>query len=319
MHLTAVRWVFAIGAGLAAATTAFAQMGPASLTYADGAVTRVHAGAPAATTIGVSVMGGDQIATASGRAEITFTDGTVVNLDRNAAIIVHDGERFQALRGRISLRTSGAKQYTAETAATKVQVQVGSVIEITANPERTEAFLRVLSGAARLESSWGTQRVTDYHTAQLSGAARAPVVTKTAHSTSDEFERWALARTVLATSTALKGTENGGGVAYFPYYYYGYSYPYPYYPYYSSPSYVPPYYPSGPSYPYYSSSYYSAPYSYYNSYNHYPYSSYRPSYEPVYSWRAPTQLPASTWTRPVPYTPPSPVGGMIRGAAVPKP
>ena len=216
MYRTAVRCAIALGLGLVPASSAFAQFGVASLSYADGAVTRLHGGAPAATTIGVSIMDGDQIETGNGRAEVAFLDGTVIHLDRQARVIVQGGDRFQALGGRISLRTSGMKHYIAETAAAKLFVQSGSVVEISINPEKKDVYLRVINGMARVESPWGSQQVPDYNSAYVSGPASAPVVTKVIPGAADEFERWALSRTILATSTPLRGTEGGGGVAYPP-------------------------------------------------------------------------------------------------------
>ena len=329
MYRTAVRCAIALGLGLVPASSAFAQFGVASLSHADGAVTRLHGGAPAATTIGVSIMDGDQIETGNGRAEVVFLDGTVIHMDRQARVIVQGGDRFQALGGRISLRTSGMKHYIAETAAAKLFVQSGSVVDITINPEKRDVYLRVINGMARVESPWGSQQVPDYNSAYVSGPASAPILTKVIPSTADEFERWALSRTIMATSTPLRGTEGGGGVAYWPglyaysswYYPYSYtayqSYYYPYYPtYYSSA----PYYYSTPYY--YSSSYYYVPpvRSYYGGY----YGSYYPSY-PTYggsqSWRTGSgpSRPTSPIFTPRPVATPAPAGGAMRGVAIPRP
>lgn len=314
MDRTAVRWVIALGVGLASASPALAQFGVASLSYADGAVTRIHRGAPAATTIGVSLMDGDQVETANGRAEIAFLDGTVVHLDRYAKVIVEGGDRVQILDGRVSLRTSGQKNYQATIAGTKLHVQLGSVVEIVTKSDKQDVYLRVINGSARIESPWGGQQVPDYHSAYVSGPASAPFLTKVVPSQADEFERWALARTVLATSTPLKGTEGGGGVAYPGYYpYYGYYGYYGYYPtyyaypvYYSRPVYYSPYYVA----PYYSSSYYYVPQSsyyyggYYGGYYGSNYSTYSSSRE-RYSWPA-SSAPSSSIFMPRPLASPAP-------------
>jgi hypothetical protein len=329
MDCTAVRWVIALGVGLASASPALAQFGVASLSHADGAVTRIHRGAPAATTINVSLMDGDQIETANGRAEVAFLDGTVVHLDRHAKVIVESGDKVQVLDGRVSLRTSGQKNYQVAIAGTKLTVQLGSVIEIVTKADKQDVYLRVINGSARIESPWGGQQVPDYHSAYVAGPASAPFLTKVVPTQADEFERWALARTVLATSTPLKGTEGGGGVAYpgyYPYYYgyYGY-YPtyYAYYPvYYARPVYYSPYYYS-PYYPsayypssYYSSSYYYVPPSsyYYNGYYSSNYST-QSSYNERYSWPASPARPSSIFApRPMasPATPPQTTGTIRR-------
>jgi hypothetical protein len=268
MYRTVVRCAIALGLGLVSASSAFAQFGVASLSYADGGVTRLHGGAPAATTIGVSIMDGDQIETGNGRAEVAFLDGTVIQMDRYARVMVQAGDRFQAISGRISLRTSGMKHYVAETTAAKVFVQSGSVVEIISNSAKGDAYLRVINGMARIESPWGHQQVPDYTSAYVAGPTSAPLVTKVTTSTADEFERWALSRTILATSTPLKGTEGGGGVAYWPgiYAYSSWYYPYSYT---ALSSYYGPYY--YPSYYYYSTPYYyGTPYYYSSSYYYVP-------------------------------------------------
>jgi hypothetical protein len=323
MHQSAIRWFCAIGFGLAWTSPALAQQfGVASLTYADGAVTRIHSGAPAATTIGASVMDGDLVATASGRAEVAFGDGTLVHLDSNARVIIRASERVDTLAGRVSLRTAGSRPYTVNTPTGTLFVQPASVVEITTTPEQRDVFVKVFNGSARVESAGSSARVADYHTVRLTGST--PAVNKYSPDLADDFGRWALARTVMATSTPLKGTEGGGGVAYAPGYYYPYS-PYPYYygwypvyyygrPYYSTPSYYYPSYSDGSYY----SSYYSTPRSYYgggdynNSYPRFYSSGER------YSWTLPSS-PHPRAVAPPPASSVAPPANAFRPLPIPKP
>jgi hypothetical protein len=327
MHRPAVRWVLAIGLGILTATPAFAQFGVANLTHADGAVTRLYSGAPAAATINTSLISGDHIETAAGRAEVTFLDNSVAHLDRDTRIVLAANDGFRLLSGRVSLRTSGYKEYRVETAAAMLIVQAGSAVEIRVQAHGADAFMNVIAGVARIDTPAGVRRVNDYYSAYISGPASAPVVTKTASTQADDFGRWTLARTVMATSTALKGTEGGGGVAYAPVYYAGYGYTQPYYAgsYYQSPYYGSSYY--GSSYyanayysrpydrPSYSNLYYAAPYSYYNPYSYAHSYSYPLHRSPGSSWRGSHFLrPAHPIERPMPRSAP-PVRGMTRGAA----
>jgi hypothetical protein len=280
------RWFLAIGVALVIASPAYAQYGVATLTHADGGVTRQHRGAPAATTIGVSIMDGDQIETTNGRAEVTFLDGTLVHLDRNSAVVVLAGERVKMVAGRVSLRTSGSRTYIAETAGSKIHVNTTTVIDMSAQAGRQDATVRVVSGKARVESASGSSQVPDYHRIYLAGPVSAPAVTKVIPEPADEFERWALTRLVMASSTPLKGTEHGGGVAYAPYGYYGY-YGYGYYtvPYAYTYSYTRYYYPVtryystyvAPIYTY-SSPYYGSPYYMSSSSPYYGPTSYSANY-----------------------------------------
>lgn len=359
MPHTTSRLFCAIGFALVVAAPARAeQYGIANLTHADGGVTRQHGGAPAAATIGVSIMDGDLIHTTNARAEITFLDGTLVHLDRESGLLILAGDRVKMLAGRVSLRTSGSRTYIAEAAASKVHVQNNSVIELLAQAGRPDATIRVVSGKARIESPLGTAQVPDYHKAYLAGPSAAPSVSKVMPEPADDFERWALTRLVMASSTPLKGTEHGGGVAYAPYGYgayglYGYSAPYAYtytytryyypvtrYAYpsiapvymYSVPYYGTPYYPSstsayyGPTF--YSSNYYaSTPMRSFYGANINTESSYATPLSSRFTYAPPAATPAPTSSSPsapvtapptAPAAAPSP-GGAAKGVPVPKP
>jgi hypothetical protein len=273
MHRPTARWVFAIGLAIASASPALAQFGVANLSHADGLVTRLRSSAPIAAVAGDSLIEGEQVATAGGRAEVTFLDGAIAHLDRDTRIVLTTGDGFRLLHGRASLRTAGSREYVAETAAARVFVPAGSLVEISVRAE-ADGLLQVISGVARIETAAaGAQRVNDYYTASVSGPGRAPVVARVASTPTDDFGRWTLARTVMATSVALKGSEQDGGVSSTTYYtsppasssYYGSSY-------YQAPSYGS-YYPTSYYTPYYSGAYYpqpyyGTPYSYYNAYSY---------------------------------------------------
>jgi hypothetical protein len=278
MHRSSVRWFLAIGLGFALSSPAHAQFGIATLSHADGPATRLRSGAPIAASIGDSLIEGEQLATASGRAEVTFLDGAIVHLDRDTRIVLTTGATFRLLHGRASLRTSGYKEYVAETAAAKVFVPAGSLVEISVIAE-ADMLLQVISGAARIDTpAAGSQRVTDYHTAYVAGPGHAPIVTRMAATATDDFGRWSLTRTVMATSTALKGSEEAGGINDAAVYYpsngnssygsqaYGSSS-------YGNSYYQTPYYGSSTYGSYYSTSYYPTSYygSYYGSYYASPY------------------------------------------------
>ena len=331
MQRPAVRWVLGIGLGILAATPVFAQSGVANLSHAEGALTRLHLGAPAAAIMDTPLISGDYIETAAGRAEVTFLDNSVAHLDRDTRIVLAANDGFRLLSGRVSLRTSGYTEYRVETAAAMLIVHPGSAVEIRVQANGIDAFMNVIAGVARIDTATGVRRVTDYYTAYISGPASAPVVTKTASTHADDFGRWTLARTVMATSTALKGTEGGGGVAYAPGYYAGDGDSQPHYAgsYYQTPYYGSSYYGvsfyanayySRPYYrPAYSNLYYAAPYSYYNPYSHAHSYAYPLHRSPRSSWRGSDFLrPAHPIQRPMPRSARL-VPGMTRGAAVPRP
>jgi hypothetical protein len=273
MQVTPIRWVLAIALGIAAASPGLAHFGVALLTISDGAVTRVHRGAPASTVQNASLMDGDEIATAEGRAEVTFRDGTIVHLDTFTRLIVRANEKVSLLDGRVIVRTSGLRSYLTETPVGNTRVQPASVTELTVKPEPRDALVRVINGSASVECSYGNTAVAAYSTAHVTASSCRPMVSQWIPPAGDEFERWATTRIVTANSTPAP-----------PYagYWWYYSGPsYVYYPYYYRPVYAAPYYYSPYSYstPYYSSyssysssypSYWSGSYSYYGGY--YPYS-----------------------------------------------
>jgi hypothetical protein len=284
MHRSAVRWLLAIGLGCAVSSPALAQFGIANLSHGDGGVTRLRSGGLIAAAIGDSLIEGEEIATAGGRAEVTFLDGATVHLDRDTRIALTAGDAFRLLHGRASLRTGGYKEYVAETAAAKVFVPAGSLVEISVRAE-ADVLLQVISGVARIATpAAGSQRVGDYHTAYVSGPGQAPVVTRLASTPTDDFGRWTLARTVMATSTTLKGSDKDSGVSYA---YYSSPPPSSYQPSYGGSYYQTPYYGSSYDSSYYPTPYYSMPYRS-NVYHASRYNSYDNPYSYTYSYSYPS-------------------------------
>jgi hypothetical protein len=330
MNYTAA-WVCGIGIAVASASPALAQVGigVGTLSQADASLTRLHRGVAAAATIGTTVMDGDQLETATGRAELSLPDGALIHIDQHARLVVRRGDRLELIDGRISLRTSGARPYDIDTPSAKLHVQPGSVVEITTNADLRDMDLRVISGAAMVETGWGSSRVPDYHRCYVAGPASGPALAKVIPTLSGDFERWALMRTVMATSIPLKGSETSAGVSEPP------GYPYFYGNRYVAPAYYPIYYPdvtyfSTPSY----YSYYPQPYSYYSQPTRdYYYSGYGSYYSGYYSSHYGRPYSSSyreryTWSTPQPVSTPAPsprptftptAPGASRGAVIPKP
>jgi hypothetical protein len=316
---------FAIGLGLALPTAAFAQSGIGTLSHADAGVTRLRLGAPAAATAGTTVLDGDHIQTTNGRAEIALPDGTLLHLDHHARVIVRAGDRSEMLDGRMSVRTGGTKPYLVDVATTKLSIQTGSVVEIASRATLRDMDLRVINGSVQVDTPNGSARVPDYKRCYVAGPASSPAVTNVVPTLAGDFERWALTRTVLATSTPLKGTENGGGVAYAPWIgsYFAYASPiyYPAYVTYYTYPYYPYYYPSYSSYySYYTPSYYTPSSSYYRGYSGYynGYYGYGSSYRESYTFTRPEPAATPRFGPPA-AAPVSTAPGAIRGAAIPKP
>lgn len=318
----------AIGLGFLVPSVAIAQGGVATLSYADAGLTRMHRGAPSPAAAGISLIDGDQLQTANGRAEIAIAGGTFVHLDAHAKLVVR-GDRAELLDGRVSVRTGSARPYLVDVATAHLNIQRGSVVEIASRADVRDMDLRVINGAVQVDTPSGSARVPDYKRCYVAGPGSAPSVTNVLPTAAGDFERWALSRQVLAESTPLKGTENGGGVAYAPWtnsyfayaaplYYQPVYYSYPYYPYYPYYGYYYPTSPSYPSYatPYYASSYYYAPSRsyYYGGYGSY----YSGSSRERYTWSTPPE-PLAT-PKAAPGAAPAPAApGASKGAVIPKP
>lgn len=324
MNCTAA-WVCGIGIAAASASPALAQIGigVGTLSQAEASLTRLHRGVAAAATIGTTVMDGDHLETATGRAELSLPDGALIHIDHQARVIVRRGDRLELIDGRISLRTSGARPYDIETASARLRVQPGSIVEISTNGDLRDMDLRVISGAATVETGWGSSRVPDYHRCYVAGPASGPALSKVLPALAGDFERWALMRTVMATSIPLKGSDTSAGISEPPGYpyFYGNRYAAPvyyptYYPEYVTPFSTPSYYShySQPTRDYYYSGYGSYYSGYYGSYYGGPYGS---SYRERYTWTTP---PAVSTPVPSPrptFTPAAP--GASKGAVIPKP
>ena len=323
-------WMCGIGLAVASATPALAQIGISvgTLSQADASLTRLHRGLPAAATIGATVMDGDQLDTATGRAELSLPDGTLIHIDQHARVVVRRGDRVELIEGRISLRTGGVRPYDIDTSSAKLHVQPGSVVDISTSADLRDMDLRVISGAATVDTGWGSSRVPDYHRCYVAGPASGPALSKVIPSPAGEFERWALMRTVMATSIPLKGSETSAGISEPPGYpyFYGNRYAAPVYyveyatPYYSAPSY---YSSDSSSYPYYSQPargyYYSGYGSYYSGYygSSYYGSPYHNSYRERYTWTTPPTVSTPAPSPGPTFTPAAP--GASRGAVIRKP
>lgn len=324
----------AIGLGLALPAAALAQTGVGTLSHTEAGLTRLHDGMPSAATLGTALLGGDQLQTTDGRAEIALPDGALLHLDHHTRVVVRSGDRAEVLAGRVSVRTGSSKPYLVDVATTKLTIQLASVVEIASNADLRDMDMRVINGSVQVDTPKGSARVPDYKRCYVAGPSSAPAVNSVIPTLAGDFERWALSRQVLAESTPLKGTEGGGGVAYAPWVnaYFAYAapiyyqpvtyYSYPYYPYYTYPSYYPsyPYYPYTYSYSGASSTYYSPSRSYYyGHYGSYYGGYYGGSSRERYTWSAPPQPLASPRTPPTPTPTPWPSAPPAAGAGKPAP
>ena len=192
MLVTARLSLFVVGLGLFVATSASAQTAIAHLSQVEGTVTRLHRFAPALASVGVVLVGGDQIVTAVGRAELTFVDGSLMHLDQHTHVVIAGAARIRLIDGRVSLRTTTA--YTAETSSGIVHVLPQGIFELTANATNRDVLVQVVEGDARIESPLGVESVTSTQAAFVSGPTGRPFVGALVQRQRDSFALWCNSR-----------------------------------------------------------------------------------------------------------------------------
>lgn len=199
---TVVRVVGALGFTLALTSRAAgAADGLAQLTYLEGAATvhRAYVSSPA--NVGAVLAHSDEVRTTTGRAEITFKDGSVLHLDRATRVIVHERERFSVIEGRVFFRSTALSPmgYEAQTDIGRLRVWPRGVFGILVDQKNRQVLVSVAVGEAQVESPWGRTRVTSRQMALVSGATGRPYVTPFFPWRGDGFETWSSSRVLEAT------------------------------------------------------------------------------------------------------------------------
>src|SRR5688500_3088420 len=195
MLVPATRLVLTVGLGLLFASPSLAQPIVGHFSHVEGSVTRLHRFAPAVARVGLMLLAGDQVHVTMGRAEITLTDGSGLQLDEHTRVALHAVDRFQVLDGRLFVQSSGAGPLIAESGNRRIHVAPGSAVEITTT--NTDLLVRVVDGDARIESRWGSDAVAATQSAFVSGPTGQPFVGPFVAFEHDTFHQWAGGRRVF--------------------------------------------------------------------------------------------------------------------------
>jgi hypothetical protein len=171
------------------------------ISHVEGSVTRLHRYVSASARAGIVLLAGDEVHVAMGRAEITLTDGSALQLDEHTRVAVLAVDRVQVLGGRVFVRSSGSGALIVESGGRRLHVMPASDVEVTA-ANGHDLLVRVVEGDARIESSWGSEAVTATQSAFVSGPTGRPFVAPWVASPHDVFHQWAGGRPVVLVPPA---------------------------------------------------------------------------------------------------------------------
>lgn len=181
---------------------------PVSLTYVDGEVQYLNAGAAERADAPSMLIDGDGIRTSRGRAELVFGDGSVLHIDENAAVDLLGERRLRVLAGRVVLRASAATDgYVIDTPAASVRVDSRGEYTLFVDDRQRGLSVSVARGAAEIEQSSERVVVRSGEEARLDGPGVRPQIRAFNSARLDAFERWSLTRyegeTLSASSRRL--------------------------------------------------------------------------------------------------------------------
>jgi hypothetical protein len=207
--VAAVLLVYFVAAGAQAQDSPPPASGlaPANLAYVEGGVEVTHEGVSERADPPTLLEDGDIIRTPSGRAEIVFSDGTILHLDYSTEIELLAPDRVRLLRGRALFRVSAAAahDYVVDTPAAIVRLAPRGEYGIGADDQRGDLDLTVARGVADVDDGTSRSSVRAGERFSLAGPGARPLFQPYNAARFDAFERWSSDRTngfAAATSAA---------------------------------------------------------------------------------------------------------------------
>jgi len=167
-------------------------LAPANLAYVEGGVEVTHEGLSERAVPPMLLEDGDIIRTPSGRAEIVFSDGTLLHLDYNAEIELLSPDRLRLLRGRALFRVTAAAthDYVVDTPAASVRLAPRGEYDIVADDLRADLDLAVARGIADVTDGNGQLTVRAGERVRIAGPGTRPLLQAFNAAQFDAFERW---------------------------------------------------------------------------------------------------------------------------------
>jgi Family of unknown function (DUF6600)/FecR protein len=175
---------------------------PPHVAYIDGAVTLEREGQAELASVNVPVVAGDRIATAAGRVEIIFPDGTVLDVNESSVIEFLAAGLLRLSEGRVLLTVPGvndpnrAPHYQIDTPVASVRTDSPGEFRIAASGPRDagQTELAVLRGYATLVTDRGATsiRAGERMVAFDNGSISSTLSFNSARF--DAFDRWTAER-----------------------------------------------------------------------------------------------------------------------------
>ena len=197
---------------LPAAARAAGRAGVASayLAVVDGAATFERDGQSQPAEINVPLLPGDRLRTTTGRLEIAFPDGAVLDVDEYSIVDLQSLTRLRLMQGRARLVVPGAERpamatrYQIDTPAASAHTDGPGEYRVTvvADANGTGTELETLSGSAALLTERGTMPVQAGELSTARGG-EAPAMPQRFNSARyDAFDRWSEAQQDARTTDA---------------------------------------------------------------------------------------------------------------------
>jgi hypothetical protein len=185
---------------------------PAHVDDIQGAVALERDGEALQSISGTPLLSGDRLRTDAGRAEVLFSDGSVLDIDERSAVDFLDDGLLRLETGRVRLSLagrSGDEQYRIDGAGMTAWLQTAGDyrVSLAGAPGSQELTVSAIRGVAELQSPLGRTRVRSGY-ATVSAVRDAPSLPYPDNAAAgDAFDLWVLAerdaRTNVATASYL--------------------------------------------------------------------------------------------------------------------
>ena len=129
-----------------------------------------------------------EIRTADGRAEVRWSDDSIVHLDNQTRLLL--GPRLHLADGRLFIRTTATTLFDLDTPLGRLRLGPAGAYNIVVDSARAYLLISVAVGRANLDTPYGTTSVSGREMTMMTGATARPFVTPFDPARWDRFELW---------------------------------------------------------------------------------------------------------------------------------